>query len=133
MESYITKKYNQNIETSRTTIHHYEKEIIKKAVSNEIILEQNTQVYIISNYDFNELTNSLVINTLPNTADTSLIVSTENYNFNTYVLTITTTHKAISNYTYEFNENEKKRKIRIPEEFYIDRIETEFREIMRDA
>lgn len=133
LDNYVVKKYGGTLEDSKITIHHYEKEVLQTASNNGVILEQNTQIFNVSTYDYNQNTGALILNTLPGTADTSLVVSTETYNYNTYILSITTTHRAVSNYNYEFNENEKKRKIRILQEFYVDRVETEFREIMRNG
>lgn len=133
LDSYIENKYNATLDQTKSTIHHYEKEIQEVATSNGLVLETNTKTFIISNYDYNQNTGTLIENTLPNTADTSLVVSTENYNYNNYILTVTTIHKAVSNYTYEFNENEKRRKIRLLEDFYVTRIEEEFKEIMRNG
>ena len=133
LETYITNKYSMNVETSRNTIHHYEKEIERVSTYSNIVLDSNTQTFIISQYDFNSNTNALVENTLPSVADTSLVIDTDTFNYPQYTLTVTTKHKAVSNYTYEFNENEKRRKIRLLEDFYVQRVEQEFKEIMRNA
>ena len=118
LEAYITNKYSANVETSQSTIHHYEKEVQQVKTYSGVVLESNTKTYVISTYDYNSNTESLVLNTLPTTVDTPLVVDTQTYNYNTYTLTTTTVHKAVSNYTYEFNENEKRRKIRLLEEFF---------------
>jgi hypothetical protein len=133
LDSYISDKYQTTLDQSKNDIHHYEKEILKVTSFNGVELERNTVTYTISTYDYNQNTATLVLNSLPNTADTSLVVSTETFNYNTYILTVTTTHKAVSNYTYEFNENEKRRNIKILQDFYVTRVEDEFREIMRNG
>lgn len=134
LETYIVNKYNTSVETARTTLHHYEKEIEKVIRVGDVALETNTETYIISTYDYNQNTNSLIQNSLPNTpSEAAIIVSTETFNFNTYVLTVTTTHRAVSNYDYEFNENEKRRKIKLLDNIYVTQIEQEFKEIMRNA
>jgi hypothetical protein len=133
LDSFVVNKYNMTIDQSKSTIHHYEKEIREVASYNGTTLEENVKTYTISQYDYNQNTSSLVENTLPTIADTSLVISTETYNYTTYILTVTTTHKAVSNYTYEFNENEKRRTIRLLQDFYVTRVEDEFKEIMRNG
>lgn len=133
LDSFIISKYQTTIEQSKIDIHHYEKEVKETATANGLILEENTKSYTISQYDYNETTGTLIENALPTTADTSTVISTETYNYNTYILTVTTTNKAVSNYTYEFNENEKRRTIKLLQEFYVTRVEDEFKEIMRNA
>lgn len=133
LESYIENKYNTSVQTAKSEIHHYEKEIKKVSSLNGVILDSNTQTFTISTYDYNSNTESLVLNTLPTTADTSVVVSTETLNYTSYILTVTTTHKAVSNYTYEFEENEKRRKIKLLDNIYVSRVEQEFKEIMRNG
>lgn len=133
LESYVTNKYGTSIEQSKTDIHHYEKEVQEVASFNGLVLEQNTKTYTISTHGYDEETGELTINVLPTVADTSVTISTESFNYNTYVLTVTTNHKAVSNFTYEFLENEKRRRIRLLEEIYVARVEDEFKEIMRNG
>lgn len=133
LNSFVENKYGTTINEAKSNIHHYEKEVKEVASFNGIVLEENIKTYIISQYDYNQNTNSLIENALPTTADTSLVVNTETYNYNTYILTVTTTHKAVSNYTYEFNENEKRRSIKLLQDFYVTRVEDEFKEIMRNG
>lgn len=132
LDSFIINKYGTTLDQAKSTIHHYEKEVKEIAVFNGVVLEENIKTYIISNFDYNENTSTLTQNALPNTADTSLVVSTETFNYNTYILTVVTTHRAVSNYTYEFNENEKRRTIKLLQDFYVTRVEDEFKEIMRN-
>lgn len=130
LDTFVAKKYNTTLEQSKLDIHHYEKEVKEVATYNGVVLEENIKTYRISTYEFNQNTESLLLNALPTDADTSLVISTDNFNYNTYILTITTTHKAVSNYTHEFKENEKKRIIKLLDASYIDRVESEFRELM---
>jgi hypothetical protein len=81
--------------------------------------------------DFSD--NSITAAALPTTADTSIVVSTETTNYGSYVLTITTTNKAVSNYTYEFELNESKRKIRILDSKYVSQVEEQFKGLMSNV
>jgi len=130
LENYIVNKYNQTLTQSKTTIHHYEKVINKKSTFNGITFFDNTEKNRITDWTLNFKTNALYMTTLPTTADTSLVVSTETIDYTTYILTITTSHHAVSNYQYEFDVNEEKRKIKILDLKYIQRVETEFEQLM---
>ena len=133
LETYIMNKYGQDTNDARNTIHHYEQEIKKVATYQGVMLETDIETSQISEYEFNFVNNQLTPRTLPETADTSLVISTDTIEYDTYTLTITTTNKAVSNYTYEFEENEKRRQIKILDKKYVSRVESEFREIMRNG
>lgn len=130
LDSYIENKYNQTITQSKSTIHHYEKSLNKKATYNGVTLFEETVVNRVGEYEVNFSDNSITPTTLPATADTSLVVSTETVDYTTYVLTLTTSHKAVSNYQYEFDLNEEKRRIKILDSKYVERVETEFEQLM---
>jgi hypothetical protein len=130
LENYIVNKYNQTIEQAKTTIHHYEKVINKKTTLNGVTFFDNTESHRITDWTLNFTTNQLSMTTLPTTADTSLVVATETIDYTTYVLTITTSHKAVSNYQYELDLNEAKRRIKILDAKYVQRVETEFEQLM---
>ena len=129
-DNYIFKKYGQNIDTARSTIHHYEKETTKKSVYNGLLIDEEVTTQIISEYQLNYTTNVITPTALPSIADTSVVVSSETIVYPTYTLTIDIDHKAISNYTYEFLENEKRRKIKLLDERFVQRVEDEFRNLM---
>ena len=129
-DNYIFKKYGQDIDTARATIHHYEKETTKKSVYNGLLIDEEVTSQIISEYQLNYTTNVITPTALPTVADTSVAVSSETVVYPTYTLTIDIVHKAISNYTYEFNENEKRRRIKLLDEKFVQRVEDEFRNLM---
>lgn len=133
LDSYIFKKYGQNIDTARSTIHHYEKETTKKSVYNGLLIDEEVTTQIISEYQLNYITGQITPTALPTVADTSVAVSSETIIYPTYTLTIDIVNKAISNYTYEFNENEKRRRIRILDEKFVQRVEDEFRNLMSNG
>lgn len=129
-DNYIFKKYGQDIDTARSTIHHYEKETTKKSVYNGLLIDEEVTTQIISEYQLNYTTNVITPTALPSIADTSVAVSSETIVYPTYTLTIDINHKAVSNYTYEFLENEKRRKIKLLDERFVQRVEDEFRNLM---
>lgn len=133
LDSYIQNKYNQTINEALVTIHHYEKEITKEATYNGLLIDKSVETFIIGEYDVDYSDNSITPATLPGTADTSLVVSTETVAYPDYNLKITTVNKAISNYTNEVNVNESKRKIKILDEKFVQRVEDEFRSLMSNG
>jgi hypothetical protein len=130
LDNYIFKKYGQDIDVARSTIHHYEKETTKKSIYNGLLIDEEVVTQEISAYELNYVTNQITPTALPSVADTSISISSETVVYPTYTLTIDVVHRAVSNYTYEFNENEKKRKIKLLEERYVQRVEDEFRNLM---
>lgn len=133
LDSYVENKYGQTLNQALTTIHHYEKEVTKEATYNGLLIDKTVETFIIGEFDVDYSDNSITPATLPGTADTSLVVSTETIAYPNYNLKITTVNKAVSNYTYEVNENEKKRKIRLLDEKFVQRVEDEFRSLMSNV
>lgn len=133
LDSYIENKYSQTINQALTTIHHYEKEVTKEAMYNGLIIDKTTETFIIGEFEVDYSDNSITPATLPGTADTSLVVSTETIAYPNYSLKITTVNRAVSNYTYEVNENEKKRQIKLLDEKFVQRVEDEFRSLMSNG
>jgi hypothetical protein len=134
LNTYIYNKYGQDLDQAKSTIHHYEKETTKTSAYGGLILDKEITVRNISEYEINPITNAISATpSLPTTADTSLSYSTDVINYTNYTLTIAVVHKAVSNYTYEFLENENKRKIKLLEEKYVQRVEDEFRNLMSNG
>lgn len=133
LDNYVFKKYNQNVDQARSTIHHYEKETTKKSIYNGLLIDEEVTTQIISEYQLNYTTGQITPTALPTVADTSVAVSSETITYPTYTLTIDIVNKAVSNYTYEFNENEKRRKIKILDEKFVQRVEDEFRNLMSNG
>jgi hypothetical protein len=133
LDSYIENKYSQTINQALTTIHHYEKEVTKEAMYNGLLIDKTTETFIIGEFEVDYSDNSITPATLPGTADTSLVVSTETIAYPNYNLKITTVNRAVSNYTYEVNENEKKRQIKLLDEKFVQRVEDEFRSLMSNG
>jgi len=133
LENYIVQKYNQTITEATSTIHHYEKQITKKSIYNGLLISTEVTNQILTEYELNHTTNAITPTPLPSVADTSISISSETVTYPTYTLTIDVIHKAISNYTHEFNENEKKRAIKLLDEKYVQRVEDEFRNLMTNG
>lgn len=133
LEELIYKKYGQNIDVARSTIHHYEKEVTKKTLYGGIVIDTKVTTSAISEYELNYSTEQLIPRALPTVADTSVAVESKVITYPEYTLTMDTVHKAVSNYTYELELNESKRKIKILDEKYVQRVEDEFRNLMTNG
>jgi hypothetical protein len=95
LDSYIENKYSQTINQALTTIHHYEKEVTKEAMYNGLLIDKTTETFIIGEFEVDYSDNSITPATLPGTADTSLVVSTETIAYPNYSLKITTVNRAV--------------------------------------
>lgn len=131
----IVSKYEQTLEDSKTTIHHYEATVVRKIYYNGMLNFTNEETYVISAQQQNANTGLAEDRPiLPGTADTSLPGETYTEDFGSGV-TVTTeyTYSAVSNYTYEVTENEKRRSIKLLDAAYVGNVESEFRRLMRDG
>lgn len=131
LDDYIIKKYNQTIDEAKSTIHHYEQEVVQTISINGMVLSRNSSTITITDKTFNYSNGYLLNSSVPTIPDTSLVVSTENVSLNNNkVLTIVTKNTSVSNYTNELNENEKKREIKLLNAQYITAVENEFKKLM---
>lgn len=132
LEKYIVNKYNQTIDQAKSSIHHYELEVTRSYILNGLVVEQNVDTYMINDEQVNYTTGAITSRSVPGTADTEISLSTETsavFSDGGYVLN-SYKSKAISNYTYELIENEKKRTIKLLDKTYVPRIEYEFKRLM---
>jgi len=135
LDQFIENKYSMSIQQAKSTLHHYEKETKRVAAFQGVILNETTESSRISEYSVDYTTNSIASQTvsLPTDADSSLTISSQVVTYPTYTVTITVKNKAVSIYTFEQEENEKKRKIRLLDPRYVDRVEREFRQLMSNG
>jgi predicted lipoprotein with Yx(FWY)xxD motif len=135
LDKYIQNKYSMTLQETQTTVHHYEREIKTTSAYAGVILNETIESSRISEYSVNYTTNAIANQTvsLPTEADSSLIISSETATYPTYTVTILKKNKAVSIYTYEQEENEKRRKIRLLDPIYLDRVENEFRQLMTNG
>lgn len=134
LHSFIESKYGQTIAQSQTTIHHYEERVKRTIYYNGTFQYDHEDSYTISALVQNANGIAVARPGLPGVADTSLAGDSITENFGSGV-TVTTeyTYVAISNYTYELNENEKKRNIKLLDATYVVPVENELRRLMRNG
>jgi len=135
LHAMIEAKYGQTLAQSQSTIHHYETRVTRTVYFNGMPESTEEKVYVISEKQQNPDTGLMEDRiALPNIADTSLPGESYTENFGSGV-TVTTSYEyaAISNYTYELSENEKRRAIKLLDAAYVGNVESEFRKLMRDG
>lgn len=134
LDDYIQSKYGTTLEVAQTTIHHYEEKITYTTRYNGVVQNTSTTVVTVSNLVQDSTTGIAVprpsLPSVDSTIDTGS--TTEDFGNGTTVTT-STAISAISNYTYELEENEKRRSIRLLDANYVGAVENEFRRLMRDG
>lgn len=134
LNSYIEKKYSQTITQAKSTIHHYNLNIVKQVISNSTVFSETEENYSVTAGDYNFSTGVLQSRPVPAAADTSTTPEVETILLtNGKTLLITSKIIAVSNYTYEFEENEKKREIRLLDPLYVPNVESEFKKLMQNV
>lgn len=132
--NYIENKYNQSYTASQTTIHHYELEVTKTLTYNGFVSNEEVNTYTVNEHEVDFSTGQISTRSVPGTADTSLTVDSVSTTLSTgVILTVTQKITAVSNYRYELELNEQKRKIKLIDVKYIPRIEMEFKKLMQNG
>lgn len=134
LENYIKNKYSQTINQSLTTIHHYELRVEKALYYNSLLSTVEEESYTVSDKVVDFDTGAISNRSVPGTADTYIDLGTETIVLNsTTTLQISQKVYAVSNYTYEVNLNEERRTIKLLDQIYIPRIESQFKKLMSNG
>jgi hypothetical protein len=134
LNAYITSKYSQTLEESKSTIHHYNLNIVKQVILNSTIFSESEENYSVTAGDYNFSSGVLQNRPVPGSANESTTPEVEEISLsNGKALIITSKVTAISNYNYEFEENEKKREIRLLDPLYVPNVESEFKKLMQNV
>lgn len=134
LNAYIESKYSQTITQAKATIHHYNQNVIKQTIQNETVFSEVEENYTVSDKYYNFATGVLQSRVVPTVADQSTTPEVETKLLtNGKTLIITSKVTAVSNYTYEFLENEKKREIRLLDPLYVPSVESEFKKLMQNV
>lgn len=128
-DNYIISKYN-SLESAKTTLHHYEVTIEE---FNSVDGRINERVYTVTDKSYNFSTNAISdrFEELPTVNSPPIVVPYTHTLSDGSVITGTETYRAVSNYEYEFLENEKKRIINVLNPEYAAQIEDELKELLR--
>ena len=131
LENKILKQYEfANISLAYSTIHHYELEVEDTLVEvgGATTVTKNTSIVTLQQYNYTsntlstKLPNTPVLNTFP------IIFRANNSNSNSAItsyLTKKSTYKPVYVFDHEFEENEKKRQIKILRREYIQPLKNE--------
>lgn len=135
LESLIESKYGYSVEDAQTIAHHYERKIRRDVLLNGVVQTSNTEVVTVSVYEQDPntglaTTNPWLDGLSPDTCVT-YDTTTEVIDATTSVVT-TYDYCFVSVYTYEHEENEKKRKIRLLDARYVNAVENEFQRLMNE-
>lgn len=135
LDDFIETKYNQTLAQAQSTIHHYEERITRTVFYNGMPQSTTNTVVTVSETYADPVTGISVPRPyLPGTADTSLSGPSYVDDFGSGVtIAVEYSYHAISTYTYEYEENEKRRSIRLIDASYVGVIESEFRRLMRNG
>ena len=130
----IQSKYGYSAETAQTTHHHYERRVKRTVLVNGAQYSSNTETVTISGKEANTSTGLAETNPyLPGTPDTTNTYLTETVAVDATTSVVTEfTIANVSVYTYELNENEKKRKIKLLDTQYAGRVEAELKRLMSE-
>lgn len=134
LEKMIQNKYGISIDEAQTTVHHYEKRISKTTLLNGTPQATSEEKYEISDRESSFSTGNLSETPfLPGVTDTSIEGETITETFPNGVTTVSVySHASVSIYTYEVEENEKRRNIKLLDKMYVSAVETEFKRLMSE-
>jgi len=134
LHSMIENKYDQTVEESQTTLHHYEDRVTTTVYYNGIVDSETEERFTISAQYQNPNTGLAIDRPSLPTVDGSIVGESTTQDFGAGV-TVTTAHLivALSNYTYELEENEKRRSIKLLDAGYVGVVENEFRRLMANG
>lgn len=129
LDSLLVHKYG-SVANAQSQIHHYERRtnIVTNKDGN---ISENEYVTELQQYSYDFDTGLVIENTLP-TISNPVSISSESTEVANDGITITKTVKdyAISNYDYELNLNEGKRKIKLVRSELVSEIETQFKSLL---
>lgn len=128
LDQYIIKKYGL---ANASSLHHYElRTVMKEFIRNTLM---NTSVYAreVSDQEVNYDTHSISDRAALPTVGQTIELENKTVVIESSSIQIVETITGISNYRYEYVENEKKRNIRLIRKSLIPSIENEFKRLMR--
>jgi hypothetical protein len=135
LNAFIESKYGTSLAVAQSTIHHYEERITSIVYFNAVEQSRSENTYTISYYVQDENTGIAIPRpSLPSIPDSCIDGPTTTETFANGISVVTSTKYCnVTNYTYEFLENEKRRSIRLLDVQYVLTVESEFRRLMADG
>lgn len=135
LHAFIENKYGTSLATAQSTIHHHYEKVTRTVLFNGVIQTQEENTYTISPLYPDPSTGAAVARpSITYTPDSCVDVSSFTETFANGISVVTDTKYCnMSNYQYEFEENEKRRTIRLLDANYVATVENEFKRLMRDG
>ncbi len=135
LNSFVESKYGTSLATAQSTIHHHYEKVTRTVLFNGVEQSQEVNEYTISALYPDPTTGAAVARpSITYTPDSCVDVNTTTEVFANGISVVTNTKYCnITNYTYEFEENEKRRSIRLLDAQYVVNVENEFRRLMRNG
>lgn len=135
LDSYIEKKYGTSLAVAQSTIHHHYEKVTRSILYNGVLQSQEENVYEISPLYPDPTTGQATARpSITYTPDSCVSVSSTTETFANGVSVVTDTQYCnMTNYTYEFEENEKRRTIRLLDANYVATVENEFKRLMNNG
>jgi len=134
LDALIESKYSMSLATAQTTIHHHYERVTRTVLFNGIQQSQDINDYTLSPLYPDPVSGAAVARPyLTYTPDACIAGATTTESFANGITVVTDTQYCnMTNYTYEFEENEKRRTIRLLDSGYVATVENEFKRLMRD-
>jgi hypothetical protein len=135
LNNFIVAKYGTPLATAQSTIHHHYEKVTRTVLFNGVVQSQEENLYTISPLYPDPSTGAAVARpSITYTPDSCVSVSSTTETFANGISVVTdTSYCNMTNYTYEFEENEKRRSIRLLDALYVVNVENEFRRLMRNG
>jgi hypothetical protein len=135
LDKLIENKYAMSLATAQSTIHHHYERITRSVLFNGILQSEETVDYTLSPLYPDPVSGAAVARPyLTYTPDSCVAGPTTQESFANGITVVTSTQYCnMTHYTYEFEENEKRRTIRLLDKDFVIPVENEFRRLMRDG
>lgn len=135
LDTFIENKYGTSLTVAQSTIHHHYERITRSVLFNGIIQSEEVVDYTLSPLYPDPVSGAAVARPyLTYTPDSCIAGPVTQESFANGISVVTSTQYCnMTNYTYEFEENEKRRTIRLLDVQWVVNVENEFKRLMRDG
>jgi hypothetical protein len=135
LDKFIENKYSMSLASTQATIHHHYERITRTVLFNDVVESSETMDYTLSPLYPDPVSGAAVARPyLTYTPDSCVDGATTTEVFANGISVVTSTKYCnITNYTYEHEENEKRRSIRLLDKNYVVKVENEFKRLMTNG
>jgi Base plate wedge protein 53 len=135
LNKYIENKYSMSLASAQATIHHHYERITRTVLFNDVVESSETVDYTLSPLYPDPVSGAAVARPyLTYTPDSCVDGPTTTEVFANGISVVTSTKYCnATNYTYEHEENEKRRSIRLLDKNFVVQVENEFKRLMTNG